>query len=307
MLDIRQLAALAAVLEEQSFEKAAQKLHITQSAISQRLKQLEDKLGQTLVIRSNPIQATPAGQQVLKYFHQISMLEGELLKELSPQEETGYSRVPIGINADSLQTWFLEALEPLLSKHKLLLDLKQDDQEQTHHLLRTGEVIGCITSSPNPMQGCSCIPLGVMSYRCLASPGFLAKYFPQGINAEGFKQAPAAEFNNKDELQNRYLKNFFDIDPGDYPRHRVPSSDPYFQMIVRGFAYGMIPDQQSQPLLEQGKVVELTPGRYLAIPLYWHVWNLKSEHIQHLTQTLLKVAGQALDPFEQHPVLTHPE
>ncbi len=306
MLDLRQLAALAAVIEEQSFDKAAQKLHITQSAVSQRLRQLEDKLGQALVVRSNPIQATRAGQQVLKHYRQVSMLENELLDELSPEQQSGFTRVSIGVNADSLETWFLDAMETLLAEHNLLLDLKIDDQDQTHHLLRTGEVLGCITASPDAMQGCSCIPLGVMPYRCLASPGYMQRYFPQGTTSEGFRTAPVAEFNNKDELQNRYLDKYFGIGPGDYPRHRIPSSETFFEMILRGHACGMVPDQQSQRMREEGRAIDMTPGQYLAIPLYWHVWNLNSDLARALTKSIVDSSLVQLERFEAHPELTHP-
>lgn len=306
MLDLRQMAALAAIIEEQSFEKAARKLHITQSAVSQRLRQLEERLGQTLVVRSNPIQATRAGQQALKYFRQVSMLQNELMDELSLEQESGFTKVAIGVNADSLETWFLDAVSPLLDKRKLLLDLKVDDQDQTHHLLRTGEVLGCISASPEAMQGCSCIPLGVMPYRCLASPEYLQRYFPNGVTSEGFTRAPVAEFNNKDELQNRYLDKFFGVAAGDYPRHRIPSSETFFDLIMRGYACGMVPDQQSLPMIESGRVVDMTPGQYLAIPLYWHVWNLKSDLAQDLTEQLTSAAADKLEPFEDHPELTHP-
>lgn len=306
MLDLRQMAALAAVIEEQSFEKAARKLHITQSAVSQRIRQLEDKLGQTLVVRSSPIQATRAGQQALKYFRQVSMLQNELMDELSLEQQHGYSKVAIGVNADSLETWFLDALKPLLDSRKLLLDIKVDDQDQTHHLLRTGEVLGCISASPEAMQGCSCIPLGVTPYRCLASEDYIARYFPDGVNAEGFTRAPVAEFNHKDELQNRYLEKFFNVGEGDYPRHRVPSSVTFFDMILRGYACGMVPDQQSHAMLEAGKAVDMTPGLYLAVPLYWHVWNLNSELARDITQCLEQAAKLRLSRFEDHDELLHP-
>lgn len=306
VLDLRQMAALAAIIEEQSFEKAARKLHITQSAVSQRLRQLEEKLGQTLVVRSNPIQATQAGQQAVKYFRQVSMLQNELMDELSLEQQSGYTKVSIGVNADSLETWFLDAMAPLLNERQLLLDMKVDDQDQTHHLLRTGEVLGCITASPEAMQGCSCIPLGVTPYRCLASPDYIARYFPDGVDAAGFFRAPVAEFNNKDELQNRYLEKFFDVAPGDYPRHRIPSSVTFFEMILRGYACGMVPDQQSREMVEAGKAVDMTPGRYLAIPLYWHVWNLKSDLAKSLTHCLTDAADVHLDSFDDHPDLTHP-
>lgn len=276
MIDYKQLQALAAILEESSFDKAANRLHISQSAVSQRLRQLEEQIGQPLVIRSNPVQATAAGQHLLKHYRQVALLQTELQQELSQQMGAGFTPVSIGINADSLGTWFLEAVQPLVEQENLLLDLKVEDQDQTHHLLKSGQVIGCISSNPDPMQGCNCLPLGVMPYRCLASPAYLARYFPNGVSSEAFRAAPVAEYSNKDELQNRYLATYFQLGPNDYPRHRIPATESFLQMIVLGMACGMVPDQQSHPFLESGAVVDMSPGQYLAIPLYWHVWNLKS-------------------------------
>lgn len=294
MIDYKQLQALAAIVEEDSFDKAANRLHISQSAISQRLKQLEDSVGQTLVLRCNPIQATNAGQQLIKHYRQISLLQSELYEALSQKQTDGYTRIAIGLNADSLATWFLDAVQPLLNEDKVLLELKVDDQDQTHHLLKTGQVIGCISSNPKPMQGCICVPLGIMTYRCLASPGYVERYFPDGVNRKNFIKAPIAEFSNKDELQNRYLKKFFQVKANEYPKHRIPSTESFFQMIIRGLACGMIPDQQSRELLKKDIVIDLSPGQFLDIPLYWHVWNLKSDLYRKLTQALTRVASKEL-------------
>ncbi|MCP8689959.1 LysR family transcriptional regulator ArgP [Marinobacterium sp. OS208] len=306
MLDYRQIQALAAVIEEQSFERAAASLHITQSAVSQRLKQLEERLGQALVIRSSPVRATPAGQQVLKHYRQVSLLQKELLREVYDAEDSSFTRLSLGLNADSLSSWFLPALQPLLEQEKILLELKVDDQDQTHHLLRTGEVIGCITASPQAMQGCNCIPLGVMPYRCLVSPSYISHYLGGKVTAAGLRQAPAVEYNNKDALHCRYLERFYGLAAGDFPRHRVPSPDAFIDLIVRGFGAGMVPDQQSRHFLAKGLVVDLAPGNYLAVPLYWHVWNLKTPLARLLTETLLRGAEKLLEPFSDHPVLTHP-
>lgn len=300
MIDYKQLQALAAILNERSFEKAADSLHISQSAISQRLRQLEESIGQTLIIRSNPVQATATGQKLLKHYHQVALLQNELERDLCLQNEDGFTPLVIALNADSLATWFLDAVQPLLLEENILLELKLDDQDETHHLLRSGQVIGCISSNPQPMQGCNCIPLGVMPYRCLASPSFVDKHFPNGVNAQDFKRAPVAEFSNKDELQNRYLERFFNISPNDYPKHRIPSTESFFQMIIRGFACGMIPDQQSRALLSKGTVIDLTPGQFLAVPLYWHVWSLKSELYRKLTNALTQCTQKTLEPFSAH-------
>lgn len=307
MLDLKHMAALCAIIEEQSFDKAARKLHVTQSAVSQRLKQLEESLGQLLVVRGNPLRATDAGHLVIKHYRQISMLQTELMEDLTTGTQSGYNTVAIGLNADSLDTWFLDALDPLLREQNLLLDLKIDDQDQTHQLLRNGDVLGCISASPEPMQGCSCIPLGVTPYRCLASPDYVNRYFPDGVSSDGFRLAPVAEFNHKDELQNRYLATYFDISPGDYPKHRVPATVPFFDLIIRGHACGMVPDQQSHKQMAEGLVVDMTPGKYLAVPLYWHVWNLKSQQASQITEALTAAAKTMLDPFEAHQDLIHPQ
>lgn len=303
MIDYKQLKALSTVIEEQNFERAAQRLHVTQSAVSQRIKQLEEMVGQTLLIRSHPISPTPAGQTLLKHFRQIEMLQNEVMSELNPVLKSGHIRLSIGVNADSLATWFLPAIDPILKQHDVLLDLKVDDQDQTHHLLRSGEVIGCITSSSTPLQGCHCIPLGVSVYRCLASPEYVQHYFPHGCDKQYVMQAPIVEYNYKDALQHRYLSKFFGISPGDYPAHRVPSFEAFIDIITRGFAMGMIPDQQGEAYLKSGQLIDIREGYSLPVPLYWHVWSLKTPLANALTNALIKQSGMDLEPFSEHPEL----
>ncbi len=303
MLDSRQLAALAAVIDEGSFERAARRLHVTQSAVSQRVKQLEERLGQVLVVRSTPVKATEAGLHVLKHYRQVALLEQELLGVLAQRDQRGYTRVSIGVNADSLESWFSEAMARLVERERLLMDLKVDDQDATQQLLKDGEVVGCITSARNAMPGCVSVPLGVMVYRCLATQSYIDTYFADGISAAGFSQAPVAEFSHKDQLQNRYLQQFFSVKPHEYPRHRVPSLYAFNDIVERGLACGMIPDQLGQLMLERGAVVDMSPGKYVAVPLYWHVWNLGSELIRQVTDELVRTAADALEPLELHPEL----
>lgn len=304
-LDPKQLSALHAVVEEQSFDKAAKRLHVTQSAISQRIRQLEEKLGQAVIIRSTPLEPTATGQRVLKFYHQLSLLEGELSLSLDQAMEQGFSRMPIAVNADSLDTWLLPVLAPLANRHPWVLDIKIDDQEQTHHLLKTGEVLGCVSASSQAMQGCDCFPLGVMRYRALAAPGYITRYFPEGISESAVAEAPVAEFNHKDELQNHFLRHI-GLEGALYPKHRIPATGPYFHLIRLGLAWGMVPDQQSQPYLDltdpkNSTVAELVPGQTIDVPLYWHVWNLKSEPLKQLTRTLIQGAEKALIPIPETP------
>ncbi|WP_432696441.1 LysR family transcriptional regulator ArgP [Marinobacterium sp. YM272] len=303
MLDSRQLAALAAVIDEGSFERAARQLHVTQSAVSQRVKQLEERLGQVLVVRSTPVRATETGLQVLKHYRQVALLEQELLGALAQRDERGYTRVSIGVNADSLESWFADAMARLVERERLLMNLKVDDQDATQQLLKDGEVVGCVTSEGRAMPGCVSVPLGVMVYRCLATPAYIETYFADGITGEGFRRAPVAEFSHKDQLQNRYLEQFFGVKPHEYPRHRVPSLYGFNGIVERGLACGMIPDQLGREMLERGKVVDMRPGYYIAVPLYWHAWNLGSKLIRQITDELVRSAAETLEPMAQHPGL----
>ena len=294
MIDYRQLQAFASVIEAQSFDKAAHRLHLTQSAVSQRIKQLEESLGQLLIIRSQPLRPTSAGQHLLRHYRQIALLQSELLESLGDAHAKGFTKLAIGLNADSLATWFMEAIDPLLEDSKLLLELRVDDQDQTHNLLRQGEVIGCISANDLPMQGGSSTALGSTFYRALATAEFIQRYFPNGIDPEGFKQAPAVEFNQKDELQDRYLNVFFNTSC-EYPRHRIPSSQAFLEMIERGHAWGMVPDHQSQLPLNQGLLQELSPGNSLKVPLYWHSWNLTTDVSRRLTECLVRYCREHLE------------
>ncbi|MFY8016875.1 MAG: LysR family transcriptional regulator, partial [Inhella sp.] len=74
-LDYAQLAALASVVSEGSFEAAARALHITPSALSQRIRQLEQRLGGVLVLRGKPCSITPLGEPLLRHAQQVALLE----------------------------------------------------------------------------------------------------------------------------------------------------------------------------------------------------------------------------------------
>jgi len=296
MIDYRQLQAFATVIEEQSFDKAARRLFLTQSAVSQRVKQLEESLGQLLIIRSQPLHPTAAGQKLLRHYRQINLLQSELVESLGEDEAKGFTKLAIGLNADTLATWFLDALEPLLRETKVLLELRVDDQDQTHNFLRQGEVIGCISASEQSMQGGSCTPLGITNYRALASHEYIQHYFPNGIDKESLQQAPAVEFNQKDELQDRYLQTFFNFSDGeDYPCHRVPSTESFMDLLAGGYAWGMVPDQQSEKLRDTGKLQEITPGKVIKVPLYWHSWNLTTESSQRLSECLINYCRKNLE------------
>ncbi|MGL5667150.1 MAG: LysR family transcriptional regulator ArgP, partial [Shewanella sp.] len=214
MLEYANLKALAVVVSEGGFERAAKVLHITQSAVSQRVRQLEERVGQSLLIRSTPVVATPTGKRLLRHYSQVQLLESELRAELDADDPNHPTTVRIAVNADSLATWFLPALADMFSRHAWLLELIVDDESYTHHLLKNGEAVGCVTTTANPMAGCSSEFLGTMEYMCVATPAFAARYFEWVENSDDvgtqitqaqLAKAPAVVFSTKDKMHEKYL------------------------------------------------------------------------------------------------------
>ncbi|GFM37837.1 LysR family transcriptional regulator ArgP [Desulfovibrio psychrotolerans] len=291
MLDNRLMQALAAVVQEGGFEKAASRLHITQSAVSQRIRSLEDAMGQPLLVRASPVRPTEAGQRLLAHYRRVRHLEDDLLatfRSSSPSDAMDTPVVmPLAVNEDSLATWFLPVLRPFLASRPVLLDIYTDDQEVTHALLRTGVVTGCISSLATPIQGCRCVPLGRMDYQCLATPQFVSRWFPHGVEEQALRRAPAVTFNRKDLLHCRFAA-LWGVEDNGFPPHYVPSSSQFVEMIRAGHAYGMVPHPQGNPLLHSGELIPLAPHHAVPVSLYWHHWNLGTSLLEELSETLVQ-------------------
>ncbi|NOX34744.1 MAG: LysR family transcriptional regulator ArgP [Deltaproteobacteria bacterium] len=290
MLDYKLLEALACVILEQGFDKASRRLCITQSAVSQRVKLLEDQAGQVLVTRTMPPRPTPAGQRLLKHYMQVKTLEADLERQVEKKRNSKFKILSAGINADSLATWFFPAVSPFLKCHKVLLDLKVDDQDKTHKMLRNGEVSGCISSQSTPVQGCRATYIGTMTYRLAATPEFAGIYFSKNRDMENFKAAPAVIFNRRDDLHDQFFNMFFKTPMPEIPIHYVPSSEIFADMIINGAAYGMIPDLQALDHILAGRLTDLAPDCHIRVRLYWHRWNLSSQLLDDFSKIMVKNA-----------------
>ena len=287
MLDYKLIEALAMVVQECGFEKAAVKLFVTPSAISQRIRALEEQTGQILINRTNPPKATEAGMRILKHYHLVKRLEEDLIDTFTPHEDRKFVTLAIGINMDSLTTWFLDAVKDFLHDHRILLDLKPADQDQTDQLLKDGAVIGCVSSKDKIIQGCRMDYLGCMEYRMLATPEYMSTWFPNGANMENICHAPLFIFDRKDELHLLYFREAFGEVPVEFSAHYLPSSEQFLKFIVAGLGCGMLPEQQSDDYLRSGKLVELVRGSVVRVDLYWHCWNLKSKLLKEFSENLV--------------------
>ncbi|WP_288841743.1 LysR family transcriptional regulator ArgP [uncultured Deefgea sp.] len=296
MLDTHKGEALLAVIDSGSFEQAAKWLHLTPSAVSQRISALESQLGTPLLIRSRPCRATRAGQRLLQYLRRSQLLEHEFLAELE-HEQQHFLPVTMVVNHDTLATWLLPALSQFLQAEQLLLDISLDDQDHTYTLLESGQALVGISSESEALRGCRAQALGIMRYRLLAHPDFAARYFPQGLQREAARRAPLMVFNRKDALQSNFLLRTLGLPSTHLNCHYVPSSEAFLQAIELGLGYGMVPEIQYQPTTGLRPLIDLAPSQATDITLYWHCWQVQSPKLERLSQAVIQAAKQALLPL----------
>ncbi|PKO42956.1 MAG: ArgP/LysG family DNA-binding transcriptional regulator [Betaproteobacteria bacterium HGW-Betaproteobacteria-3] len=293
------LECLAAIVEEGGFERAAQRLSITQSAVSQRLRSLEAQVGTVLIVRSRPLKATAAGQLLLKHTRQLRLLRADLerdMRELAPAAPGGSreeERVSIAINADSVATWALGALTPL-AQQGLAMEIITDDQDFTHGWLRDGQVLGCVTTLKQALRGCKVLPLGAMRYVAVAQPDYAQKHCPKGLTAHNFRDIPFVAFNRKDDMQGEFISKAFGLKRVLLHQLFVPSSEGQVRAVLAGWGVSVVPELLARGLIAQGSLVNVAPAHALPIQLYWHCWNLESEVLDALTRALTEAAAQAL-------------
>jgi LysR family transcriptional regulator (chromosome initiation inhibitor) len=297
MLDYAALSALAAVIREGSFDRAARALSVTPSAISQRIRLLEERVGCALVVREQPCRATETGRRLCRHVDHVRLLEHELQGAVPALAPEGLARVPlpVAVNADSLATWFALAVAAFAAEAPVLMEIAVDDQDHTAEWLRSGAVLAAVTASARAPAGCNSQPLGSMRYLAAASPAFVARHFAEGIGAGTLARAPSLVFNTKDELQAQWARRICHRHV-ELPRHSLPSSQAFVVATLAGMGWGLHPQALIAPHLADRSLVELVPRQPLDVPLHWQQARAASALLDGLTRRIVAAARKALRP-----------
>lgn len=294
MLAPAQLAALAAIHRRGSFDLAAADLRVTPSAVSQRIRALEEAVGTLLIRRGQPCEATPAAMRLIRHYEEVQLLEQALIADL-PGLTAGAGTLRIAVNADSLATWVIPALA---ASPGYLFDLVIDDQDASQDWLTRGEVTGAITSLPGPLQGCDTLPLGVLRYRATASPAFVARFMPDGPTPPALATAPGLTFSEKDQLQHRWIAALTGLDARrvSFPAHRIGSPQGFVEACLSGLGWALNPEPLVAAHLAAGRLRDLAPNRPFDVPLYWQFTRAMASALQPLTRSLRAAAASVLLP-----------
>ena len=297
MFQLDQLQTLATVAEEGTFEAAAQRLRVTASAVSQRIKAMEQSAGQVLLQRTNPVVPTEAGNVVLLYARQLQLLQADATTSLRALEPTDGSLVSISVavGADALATWFLDALADVPASVGVVFDIHREDEQHTTELLRSGTVMAAVTSTAESVQGCSSEPLGIMRYRAVCSPAYAERWLDGVPELARAAHSPVMRFDRKDQLQHRHYRDRVGSELF-APRHYVPTSADFARAIVLGFGWGLLPEQQCSTELRSGQLLDLDPSHPQDVTLYWQRWRLTSPVLDSVTAAVRSRASRSLHP-----------
>ncbi|MEW2186867.1 LysR family transcriptional regulator ArgP [Streptomyces cellulosae] len=295
-LPLDQVRTLLAVVDEGTFDAAAAALHVTPSAVSQRVKALEQRTGRVLLSRTRPVRPTESGEVLVRLARQVARLERDAYAELGLSGVGEPTRVSIAVNADSLATWFLDALVRLPARSRLCFELRREDESHTAALLRAGTVMAAVTSSPDPVPGCSVRRLGTMRYLPVAHPEFAAELLTAPLE-ESVAAAPVVVFDRRDDFQDGFVRRLTGGRTGaSRLRHYVPTSEGFAEAVAAGLGWGMVPQAQAVPLLEAGRVMVFAPGREADAALYWQQWKLDSPALAAVADAVTRTAARALHP-----------
>lgn len=315
-------ATLAVVVDEGTLDAAAKRLHITPSAVSQRIRTLENDLGRVLLVRSKPARATEAGAHVVRLARQSALAEREALTALGagpdavPGTATGTNRdttdpdaenpagseappiwsIPLAVNADSLATWFLAPLARIATRHPVVFDLHRDDQDRTADLLAAGTVMAAVTSREKAVSGCRSAPLGAMRYIPVASPSYVARHLAARTGRDALdvllERAPLVDFDRADDLQRRWLRER-GLDPAAPPRSYVPASADFATAVRLGLGWALLPEAQARDDVASGALIRIDRS-HIDVPLWWQQWNLRSVTLDAIAAEVAAEARSSL-------------
>jgi LysR family transcriptional regulator (chromosome initiation inhibitor) len=296
-LPLDQVRTLLAVVDEGTFDAAASALHVTPSAVSQRVKALEQRTGRVLLVRTKPVRPTESGEVVVRFARQLARLEHDAYAELGMTGSGEPTRLSIAVNADSLATWFLPALARVPQELRLCFELCREDEDHTAALLREGAVMAAVTSSSDPVAGCSVRALGRMRYLPAASPGFARQWLGHETDTplrDLIAGAPVVAFDRNDDVQDDFVRTLRGGPRASSLRHLMPTSEGFVAAVVAGMGWGMVPQAQAEPLLRAGRLVDLAPDRGVDVPLFWQQWKLDFPALAAVADAVAAVAAETL-------------
>lgn len=285
-LPLDHLRTLAAVVDVGSLEKAAERLRVTPSAVSQRIRAIEQRVGRIVLQRTRPVQATAAGAPLVRLARQLALLEHDALSALG--DDAHEPTIALAVNSDSLLTWFLPVLSEIANGRGASIEIHREDELRTAQLLADGTVMGAVTAQREPVAGCLSSPLGSLRYFAVATTEFAKQWFPDGPTPEALRRSPVVHFDRHDTLQTTFTARH-GVEP-EGRRHVIGASAEFGELVRMGLGWGMLMPGQFDEGIADGSLTLLS-DEPVVVPLRWQRWNLASGVLDAVTDAVEAAAA----------------
>ncbi|WP_417287040.1 ArgP/LysG family DNA-binding transcriptional regulator [Corynebacterium variabile] len=285
----RHLDTLLLVVDEGSFDAAASRLGVSPSAVSQRIKALESDVGRVVVRRGSPVGVTEAGEVLVQAARRLRLLEQETDDRL--RGRISERPVTVGVNADSLGTWFRPVLRTLAEQGGIALRLTVEDEQHSLEMLRRGDCMGVVTASADPVPGCEVEELGVLRYWPVGSPALADRLDSE--DGGGWENLPLLIIGEHDRMTDDILDLHGIIPDAGRRVSRIPSFEGLNDAVVAGLGWTVVPVPAATPFVDAGTMARLSDD-VLEVPLYWQRWRLESDTLESLTDAIHAAAAVGL-------------
>lgn len=280
-----QLQAFIKVAEHQSVHAAAAALFISQTAVTQRLKGLETKLGVSLFSRTRRgMLLTQEGEVLQRYCQNSLALESETLAQIQGVGQASHVRVGLAGPTSILQARVVPVMQQLAHAFpSVLFDIHYCDNNEAQALLKTGTVQFSILPTEAVNKELEVQSLIPEQYLLVGTKKWKSRVLKEVLQTEKI-----IDFNNNDQMTFAYLKQFKLLKHASNERHFADHPEAIAELVKAGCGYSVLEKSFVERYLHKGSLVDLNPGKIYtnAISLAWYSRPTMPAYLQFVVDGL---------------------
>jgi len=264
-----QLEAFLAIIKHKTVHGAAGSIHLTQTAVTQRIRALERLLRTTLFIRSRRgMLPTPAGEALLHYCQVVKELEGSTLAKIQGAGLDTEIELSIQAPTSIMRARVIPSCFPIMKSFpNLLMHFDVNDVDNQHQALRAGQVDFAILKEEYLTAEMKFKKLMPEQYVLVCSTKWQDKKLADIIANERI-----VDFGPSDQVTNNYLKQENLFEQAKHGRYFVNRTDALASLVMEGVGYTTLATEFALPYVKNKQLIILNSGKTFDISplLAWY-------------------------------------
>lgn len=252
------LLAFVAIAKHKTVHGAAEAIHLTQTAVTQRIRTLETKLHTTLFVRTRRgMLLTPEGEALLRYCQAVHDIEGEALAQIKGAGVDTEIRVAITGPTSIMRSRIIPQCSAVMKKFShLLMHFDIDDVETGVKALRNGASQFAVIQQEEVAPEMASKILRPERYVLVCTKAWKTRKLRDIIKTEHI-----VDYDPTDHMTFNYLKHYDLFEHAKHDRHFANRTDVLAMMLVAGHGYGLLTTEFSKPYIEQDQLIVLNAGK----------------------------------------------